>query len=191
MEFKTIAEVYAVNKKVGDRFREFANSISDAEANARVEGEPWTLAALIEHVAMVEAGIAKMCSRMIDGAKAAGTPSDGSFRISDSFSAALAANEGAKFEAPERVAPTGGIAIADSLARLDETTAAIAAMQADLEAFDVSEITFPHPYFGGLNAAEWIMLSGGHAARHMAQAQRLLEKVRESEPPAPLLPEEG
>ncbi len=178
MEFKTIAEVYAVNKKVGDRFREFAASISESEANAVIEGEPWTLAALVEHVAMVEAGIAKMCSRMIDGAKAAGTPSDGSFRISEGFSSALAANEGAKFEAPERVAPTGGVAIAESLARLDKTTAALAAMQADLEAYDVSAITFPHPYFGGLNAAEWIMLSGGHAARHMAQAQKLLEKVR-------------
>lgn len=184
MEFKTIAEIYAVNKKVGGRFRDFANSISDAEAHAEIEGEPWTLAALIEHVAMVEGGIAKMCSRMIAGAKAAGTPSDGSFRISEGFTSALAANEGAKFEAPDRVRPTGGVAIAESLARLKETTATLAAMQPDLEAYDVSALTIPHPYFGPLNAAEWIMLSGGHIARHMAQAKALLETVRASEPPA-------
>ncbi|MBK6751169.1 MAG: DinB family protein [Pyrinomonadaceae bacterium] len=178
MEFKTIADIYAVNKNVGDGFRRFARSISDAEANAEIDGEPWTLAALIEHVAMVEAGIAKMCARMVDGAKQKGTPSDGSYRISEGFRSALAANEGAKFEAPERVAPTGGVAIAESLESLDRSSAALAALQSDLEAYDVSELTFPHPYFGPLNAAEWVMLSGGHVSRHMAQAERLLDGVR-------------
>ena len=178
MEFKTIDDIYAVNKKVGDRFREFANSISDAEAHAEIDGEAWTLAALIEHVSMVEGGIAKMCSRMIDGAKEQGTPSDGSFCISDGFKAKLAENEGAKFEAPERVRPTGGVAIADSLARLDSTSTALASMKDDLKTYDGSAFTFPHPYFGPLTAAEWVMLSGGHVARHHAQATILLEKVR-------------
>ena len=178
MELTTIAEVYTANKKVGDRFRDFANSISDSEAHAELEGEPWTLAALIEHVAMVEAGIAKMSARMIDGAKQQGTPSDGSYRMSDGFSTAIAENEGAKFEAPERVRPTGGVAIAESIAKLDESTAAISALQSDLEAYDVTAFTFPHPYFGPLNAAEWVALSGGHVARHHAQAVRLLEGVR-------------
>ena len=178
MEFNTIADIYAVNQKVGGRFREFANSISETEAHAELDGEPWTLAALIEHVAMVESGISRMCAKMISGAKAQGTPSDGSYRISDGFRSALAENEGAKFEAPERVRPTGGVAIAESLAKLDQTGAELAAMRSDLEAYDVSAFTFPHPYFGPLNAAEWVMLSGGHIARHMAQAERLLEGVR-------------
>lgn len=188
MEFKTIADIYSVNMKVGGRFREFANSISDAEAHAELEGEPWTLAALIEHVAMVEAGISRMCAKMISGAKAQGTPSDGSYRISDGFRTALVENEGAKFVAPERVAPTGGVMIAESLARLEQTGAELAAMQSDLEAYDVSAFTFPHPYFGPLNAAEWVMLSGGHIARHMAQAERLLDGVRTllSESPVPM-----
>ncbi len=178
MEFKTIDDIYAVNRKVGDRFREFANSISDAEAHAEIEGEPWTLAALTEHVSMVEGGIAKMCSRMIVGAKEQGTPSDGSFCISDAFKGKLAENEGAKFEVPERVRPTGGVAIAESLARLDTTSAELAAMKGDLEAYDGSAFTFPHPYFGPMTAAEWVMLSGGHIARHHAQALALLERVR-------------
>ena len=178
MEFKTIAEIFAANKKVGGLFRDFANCISDSEAQTLIEGEPWTLAALIEHVAMVENGIAKMCAKMIDGAKSEGKTSDGSFRISDGFGSKLAENAGAKFEAPERVRPTGGIVIAESLAGLGEASAALAAMQADLAAYDVTAFTFPHPYFGPLNAAEWIMLSGAHVARHQAQAAVLLEKIR-------------
>ena len=67
MEFKTIADIYAVNEKVGGRFRKFANSISETEAHAELDGEPWTLAALIEHVAMVESGISRMCAKMISG----------------------------------------------------------------------------------------------------------------------------
>lgn len=178
MEYNTIADIYSANKKLGDRFRAFAGSISDAEAHAELDGEPWTLAALIEHVAMVEGGIAKMCARMIEGAKQQATPSDGSYRISDGFSSAIAEHEGAKFEAPERVRPTGGVAIAESLTKLDESTAALFALRSDLEAYDVTAFTFPHPYYGPLNAAEWVMLSGGHVARHHKQAEQLLEKVR-------------
>lgn len=178
MEYNTIADIYSANKKLGDRFRAFANSISEAEAHAELDGEPWTLAALVEHVAIVEAGIAKMCSRMIENAKQNGVSSDGSFRMSDSFLSAIAEHEGAKFEAPDRVRPTGGVPIAESLTRLDGSTAELEAFRSDLESLDVSAFTFPHPYYGPMNAAEWVMLSGGHAARHLAQAQRLLEKVR-------------
>lgn len=178
MEFTSIAQIYAVNAKVGERFRALAATISETEANAEIEGEPWTLAALVEHVAIVENGITKMCSRMIEAATAEGKPSDGSYKISAGFAAKLQETEGAKFEAPDRVRPTGGVPIAESIARLDETTALINAMQSDLETTDVSAQTFPHPYFGPLNAAEWIMLSGGHISRHMAQAEKLLEKVR-------------
>ena len=178
MEFKSIAEIYTVNAQIGERFKQFADGITESEANAVIEGEPWTLAALIEHVAMVENGISHMCSRMITGAKAEGKTSDGSFRLSDGFAAKLQENAGAKFEAPERVLPTGGVPIAESIARLDGSTAEIAAMQADLETTDVTLLTFPHPYFGPLNAAEWIMLAGSHVARHMAQAEQLLAKVR-------------
>ena len=178
MEFTSIAEIYAVNAKVGEKFRHFAASITDAEAHAEVDGEPWTLAGLIEHVAMVEAGIAKMSARMLTGAREKGVSSDGSFRLSDGIRSAFAETAGEKFEAPERVLPTGGVAIADSLVRLEASSAELAAMQGDLEKYDVAEFTFPHPAFGPMNSAEWVMLSGGHIARHMAQAEQLLAKVR-------------
>ena len=37
---------------------------------------------------------------------------------------------------------------------------------------------FPHPFFGELSATEWLVLLGGHEARHTAQIERILSGIR-------------
>ncbi|MBL8180098.1 MAG: DinB family protein [Blastocatellia bacterium] len=178
MNYTTIAEIFDANAHVRESFTEFAESISDSEANAVIDGESWTLAALIEHVAIVESGISRIAAKLIAAAKEAGKSSDGSFQMSDALAAKFRELAGAKFEAPERVKPTGGIAINESLANLAASTAAFKAMQSDLESYDFAGITFPHPYFGDLTPAEWLLVLGGHEARHMKQGQLMLAKLR-------------
>jgi hypothetical protein len=38
--------------------------------------------------------------------------------------------------------------------------------------------SYPHPWFGGLNAAGWHTLSGGHLRIHRVQIERILEGLR-------------
>lgn len=178
MNYTTIAEIYDANHNVRQAFREFAESISADEANAVIDGELWTLAALIEHVSIVESGISRIAARLVAAAKEAGKPSDGSFTMSDAFATRSREQAGAKFEAPERVKPTGGISVAESLSNLEASTAGFAALKDDLESYDVAGYTFPHPYFGDLTPAEWLLLLGSHEARHLKQGQLMLAKLR-------------
>lgn len=178
MNYTTIAEIYDANRNIREAFIEFAESISDTEANAPIDGESWTLAALIEHVSIVESGISRISAKLIAAAKEAGKTSDGSFQMSDALAAKFRELAGAKFEAPERVKPTGGIAINESLANLAASTASFKAMQSDLESYDLSAFKFPHPYFGDMTPAEWLLVLGGHEARHLKQGQLMLTKLR-------------
>lgn len=180
MNYTTIAEIYDANRNIREAFAEFAEGISETEANAVIEGESWTLAALVEHVSIVESGISRIAAKLVSAAKEAGVESDGSFQMSDTLAAKFRELAGSKFEAPERVKPTGGIAITESLGNLEASTARFAEMKADLESYDVSAFKFPHPYFGDMTPAEWLLVLGGHEARHMAQGKRMLEKLRHS-----------
>ena len=178
MRYTTIAEIYDANRNVREAFAEFAEGISESEANAAIDGESWTLAALVEHVSIVESGISRIAAKLVAAAKEAGETSDGSFQMSEAFAAKMQDLAGAKFEAPERVKPTGGIAITESLGNLEASTAKFAELRNDLESYDLSAFKFPHPYFGDLTPAEWLLVLGGHEARHMKQGQLMLEKLR-------------
>lgn len=179
MKYESIADIYAANEKIRENLNATLAGVSDDEAAALPDGEKWSIQHVVEHVSMVETGVSMICSRMIEAAKAEGKTSDGSFALSDKFRENLAQLATASVEAPERVQPTGDIAIQDSLTKLAVATAALQTLRSDLESTDVTGQTFPHPYFGPLNPAEWLVIAGLHERRHTNQIEAQLTKLRQ------------
>jgi DinB superfamily len=178
MRYDSIADIYSANARVRERFLAVVDSISDAEADAIPTGEKWSAAHIVEHVAMVENSMIRICTKLAAAARDAAMPSDGSFRMSDSFKSSFFGAAETKIEAPERVRPTGGPPIDDSLVSLGQTSSAFEDLREDLARFDGTEHTFPHPHFGKLTAAEWMIVRGGHENRHADQLERILAKLR-------------
>ena len=179
MKYESIADIYSANQMFRERLVSTLDGISADEESVRPEGEKWSIRQVVEHVSMVEVGVSRICSTLLDRAKTDGKGSDGSFSLSESFGASAAKIATAKVEAPERVQPTGEVSISDALARIKAATTAITAMRSELEAFDLSGHTFPHPFFGELTAAEWLVVAGLHERRHTQQIDGLLAKVRQ------------
>lgn len=179
MTYETIADIYSANDKIRESLRATLDDITTDEAASLPDGEKWSIQHVVEHISMVETGISKICSRMIEAAKADGKTSDGSFSLSEKFRENLAQLATARVEAPERVEPTGEVAIADSVSQLSITTDALKSLRADLESTDVTAHTFPHPYFGPLTASEWLVIAGLHERRHTSQIESLLTKIRQ------------
>jgi len=179
MKFETVDDIFTTNAKLRERFRTTVSAVTDDEAKARPDGEEWSIAEIVEHVSIVDAGIARICAKLLDGAKAAGKASDGSLAITEKFrkGAARIANE--KLQAPDRVRPTGEVSIASALATMDATATGVEGLREDFAKVDLSATTFPHPYLGDMTAAEWLVMYGGHQARHAAQIERILEKIRQ------------
>jgi len=63
--------------------------------------------------------------------------------------------------------------ISSSLAKMRASLAGLAEIQSRLEAVDLSEQMFPHPFLGPLNAYQWLVLLGEHEDRHRGQIDRL------------------
>lgn len=179
MKYESTADIYSANRMFRQRLMAVLDGMSEGEANALREGETWSVSHVLEHLAMVNNGMAGICGKLIGMAKAAGAASDGTLAISDDFFSKIDAFSTRKAEAPERVRPTGTMTVADSLERLAAADDSFAALQHDFENVGLSEPKFPHPYFGDLTATEWFVLCGLHEHRHTGQVEDLLAKIRQ------------
>ncbi|MEZ5426737.1 MAG: DinB family protein [Pyrinomonadaceae bacterium] len=177
MNYQNIAEVYAANSEIRENLKNVVENLTDERAGFLPEGEKWTVAALVEHLAIVENSMIQISAKLLTKAQAAGAGSDGKADITGEFLGKLQENRDRKFEAPEIVHPTGTKTIAESLQMMDENRRKLDEMRPLFESVDCSDFKFPHPAFGPMNAHEWLALIGGHEARHTAQIVRLLEKT--------------
>jgi uncharacterized damage-inducible protein DinB len=178
MNYETIADVYETNANIREHLKNVVSSLSAEEADARPDGEKWSVREIVEHIATVDEGSLRICGKLVGEAKTAGKPGDGKVDLSTDFNEKSRQVAEIKLEAPERVQPTGEATIDDSLERMERTKQAFANLRSDFEAYDLAEHTFPHPFFGQITAAEWLVLAGGHEARHTKQIEKLLGSMR-------------
>lgn len=175
MNNQTISDIYATNDKIRERTKRLAAELTDEQSVHLPDGEKWTIAHIIEHIAIVQDGMTRISAKLLNEAKAAGKQSDGAAQISENFAKKAAEAQQLKFEAPERVHPTGNQTIAESLNKMEETRGKLEELRPLFESVESSDFKFPHPFMGDLTATEWLALVGGHEARHLRQIEKMLE----------------
>lgn len=177
MSNQTIGDIYANNDQIHEKTREMVAGLSDDQGAFLPEGDNWTMAHLVEHIAIVQDGMMKISAKLLNEAKAADVKSSGEAVLSDNFKQKAAEAQQTKFQAPERVAPTGNQTISQSLEKMAETRRTLEDLRPLFETVECSDFKFPHPFFGDLTAHEWLTLVGGHEARHLKQVADILEKL--------------
>ena len=177
MNNESIESIYAENRRIRERFVKTVTAISDDELQAAPDGEKWPIAHLVEHVAIVEEGISKICNKLLREAEAAGAKANGESRLSENF-LSRASDTTAKLEAPERVRPSGERSVSESLARMEDNRKRLEELRPVFESWDSESFKFPHPHFGDMSAIEWLSLIGGHEERHLSQIEMLLGEIR-------------
>ena len=177
MSNRTIGDIYANNDQIHEKTKEMIVGLSDDQGAFLPEGDNWTLAHLVEHIAVVQDGMMKISAKLLNEAKSSDVKSGGEAVLSDNFKLKAVEARQAKFEAPDRVIPTGNRTISQSLEKMAETRRALEDLRPLFETVECSDFKFPHPFFGDLTAHEWLTLIGGHEARHQQQIGKILEKI--------------
>lgn len=175
-EFSTVGEIYEANDRVRERLLSVVEGISAEQEALRTEKGDWTVAAIVEHLAIVEEGMAKIANRLLKKAAEAGQASDGRASISSRTVEKAAEWNRGKFEAPDMVRPSGMKPVSESLAMMKVNREKLKGLRETFETVDGSGFTFPHPMFGQLTAQEWLALIGSHETRHVKQIERTLNK---------------
>ena len=177
MRYETIADIYSANELIRQRLLNTLDGI-DADISGRSEADGWSIADIAEHLAMVEQGTLRICTKLVGAAKESGKAGNGRIDVSSEFWVKARSADGVKIEAPQRVHPTGEQSLETSMERLKQQRAMFDALREDLEHYDLCDHLFPHPFFGDLTAAEWMLMLGGHEARHTDQIERILAGQR-------------
>lgn len=177
MNNQTIGDIYAANDNIHQQLIETVTNLSDRQAKFLPENEKWTIAQIVEHIAIVKDGMTKISGKLLSQAQNAGEKSNGAISLSESFKQKAAEIKNLKLEAPEQIQPTGQQSIAQSLAKIEETRRSLEDLHPLFETVECSDAKFPHPFMGELTAHEWLILIGGHETRHLQQIKKLLEKT--------------
>ena|SRR5690606_2839247 len=171
-------EVFAELRSIRDNFLAVLDEFGTDKAEQNVDGEGWTIAQTAMHVATVESGIIRICAKLLGNAEAEGSPSDGGkITLSDDFLRHAEDIKTEKLDAPERVQPTADVRLKDAVSAVNANADMLDALLPKFIEFDSAAGTFPHPYLGGLTAAEWLSLSGDHIVRHLKQIDRIGSKL--------------
>jgi hypothetical protein len=178
MDFSSVPEIYEHIDRARARLLAAVENLSEEQQAFSPAPDRWSTAELVEHLSIVEGNVATLLDRLLGKAEESGAApaAPGAFdpvSIEEFVEQARVV----KYEAPERIRPAG-LPLADSLARLKDSRAALHALRPRVERADGRALRFPHPAWGPLDLYQWLLFVGAHEDRHLAQIEALKETMK-------------
>lgn len=158
---KTIAADFEANTQ---NLLAWADSLRPEQFELRPAPGKWSVLEVLEHLFIVEKGAAKL-------SRPDAEPAERDLEKSRHRMTRGMADLSQPFAGGSAIDPKG------RFADYAEWRAAYIANRAELLQLGAEKgwtglcTTFPHPFFGNLTRAEWVIFSGIHANRHLAQMQ--------------------
>ena len=126
----------------------------------------WSVAEVLEHLAVLEGGIVQLLR-----SQAAAGPAEAAAASTLDERAVL--DRSRPWVAPPRVQPRGELSAAAAWERLGQTRAALLAAMEGGDEQSLTQKTYPHPVLGPLSLRQWVTFIGLHEGRHAAQIEEI------------------
>ncbi len=176
MIYHSVAEIFASIDETRERLKDRLAGLSAKQESFRPASGGWSLAEIVEHLAILESRLLGLITVMVNKAEKAGLRRDSENTQFNpvSLEHIIERSLKEKYNAPETAQPQGGVSVQESLERLRESRASLSALRPRIEAADSSNARYPHPAFGPLNLYEWLVMIGVHEERHLRQIEALM-----------------
>jgi hypothetical protein len=133
----------------------------------------WTVAQVVEHMAIVESGAGRVVGNIIKAVVDQRETSDEPIAPSV-LRYKVADPTMRKVVAPEVVHPVHGASVAESAERMRVSRARLIEAFAAASGRALAQAHFPHPLFGPLDGYQWGHLAAQHQLRHLVQIRTIL-----------------
>jgi cysteine synthase A len=161
--------------------RQAVDSIPASLRERKPGADRWSVAEVLEHLAIVERRIA---GRLADALKAASAQGPGATAAPALGSAidldqvSKLSDRSTRFKTSEASEPKGAMTADQAWADLEAVRADTLGLVRDSDPFPMTEPIAPHPRFGPWNFRQWVVFAGGHDARHADQIREMLPAFR-------------
>lgn len=157
------------------RLLEHVAPLSQSQIDWRAAETDWSIGEVLDHLCLVEIGSSKILHKHAKETKDknfSAPPLDGSVLNSlDQFQIETVRT---KIKAPDMVAPRSGIGKAELMNNLETCRVKLLESIQTLDAYDLHQLDFPHPFMGRLDLYQWILFIGKHEQRHTTQVENIL-----------------
>jgi DinB family protein len=144
----------------------------------RVTDTSWTVAQILEHLRLVEAGVARLIAKRVGQARDAGAKEERSTEsVMPSFAVHRESLERAVLQSPESVRPGTNVNHGEALAGLESSRQALRAATESANGLALGDIKHTHPILGELDLYQWLIFLGQHEERHRKQIERTLQSI--------------
>ena len=166
-----------VEEKRKELLQSFAGVPHD-RLGVRSAPDRWSVAEILEHLRLVESGIARLITKRAGQARDQGLGEEKSTTsVMPTFAAFSAALEAQVMEAPAPVKPRSDVDINVALEGLADSRAALRAAAVSADGLSIGEIKHTHPFLGELDLYQWLIFIGQHEQRHRKQIERTLNSI--------------
>jgi uncharacterized damage-inducible protein DinB len=176
MIYHSVAEIFDSIDETRSRLKGRLDGLSPEQENFRPTSGGWSIAEIVEHLAILESRLLGLMTVMVNKTEKAGSGRDANKSSFNpiSLEQIIERSLKEKYVAPETARPQGGVSVHDSLERLRQSRASLTELRPRFEATDLSDARYPHPAFGPLNLYQWLLMIGIHEDRHLRQIEALM-----------------
>jgi hypothetical protein len=147
-------------------------AVEPVRRTQRPGSDRWSVAEIVDHVAIVEGRIAGRILTAVQAARAEGIAADPAMTpIIPTLELQRVAVRTEAIVAPQATTPVGVESIDAALAHLRRSHEELVTAIRQCDGVNLALLTMPHPLFGALTLYHWIGFSGAHTHRHTAQIE--------------------
>jgi hypothetical protein len=168
-----------VEEKRTELLKSFADVPGDRLCR-RANDDGWSVAEILEHLRMVEAGVARLITKRVGQAREAGLGDEKSTApVLPTFDQHSARLESAVLQSPATMVPRANVDINEAVEGLESSREALRAAAVSANGLAIGEIKHTHPVLGELDLYQWLIFVGQHEGRHKKQIERTLKSIPE------------
>ena len=168
-----LQELFAYLTVRRNALKEAVDAVPEAQRNQQPELDRWSVAEVIEHLALVEARFKTIISDRLSEARASGLAADSETdSIVGTFNQAGILDRSSKHVAPDVVRPQGSD-WNTAWSRLEDVRRSFLDVYLSGDGLALADVVHVHPRLGSLNLYQWGVWLGGHEARHTEQIREI------------------
>ena len=168
-----LQELFAYLNVRRHALREAVDSVPEALRSQPPEPSRWSVADVLEHLALVEGRFTTTLANRLAEARAAGLGEEReTSAIVGTFDQSGVLDRSSKREAPDVVRPQG-LDWKTAWQRLEDTRRSFLDVFLSADGLALADVAYVHPRLGSLNLYQWGVWIGAHEGRHIEQVREI------------------
>jgi hypothetical protein len=155
------------------------DSVPPDARNQRPAPDQWSVAQVLDHVAIVHGRVAIAIGKWIADAHAAGLgPETSNSSLLNTIPSERILDRSRKVQAPEAIVPGNDVDAETAWNELEQAREKLRKAFLCGDGLALEQVVQPHPVLGPINMYQWTLFNGSHEARHALQIREIGERFK-------------